>query len=213
MISFFVSMSQGRLPKTGPAPEDAELIDRCRRGDRSAFDSLVESYQNRIFNFCFMQLGSSDDAADAAQESFVRAWRFIAKFRHDCTFSTWLHRIAINVTRDTHGRRTSLPLPFSGLTENDDEVITARAAQGADPAAQPSEQLLFSERRQAVSSALAALSTQHRLVLVLFDIEGNSYEEVATILQLPLGTVKSRLSRARQALRLQLEPWRELFED
>ena len=189
-----------------PLPE-AALLEQCRSGNLAAFDELVRRHQDKVFSLCLWILGDRDEAADAAQDAFVRAFRALAKFRGEAAFGTWLHRIALNVARDAANRRKRAPLPFSSF-EGDDDRPFDPPATGVSPV----QSLLKDERRRAVREALARLAEHHRLVLVLFDLQGHSYEEVAGLLKLPMGTVKSRLNRARSALRDALEPQRELFE-
>jgi len=208
---FLFSPSSSREKNSSPDDPAAELVARAQRGDIEAFDRLVERFQNRVYNLCLWQLGDADEAADAAQDAFVRAWRALPKFRGDCAFSTWIHRIAVNVARDCQARRRNAPLAFSTLQNEDEPDFAERAPD--DPNARPAETAVRLERQTAVRRALAELAPHHRIALVLFDIEGHSYEEVATILKLPMGTVKSRLNRARLALREKLESCRELFED
>ncbi|HEX8833692.1 MAG TPA: sigma-70 family RNA polymerase sigma factor [Abditibacteriaceae bacterium] len=198
-----------------PSTGLSELVGRCQNGDLDAFDLLVERYQTRIYNLCFWQLRDADEASDAAQEVFIRAWRSVAKFRGDCAFSTWLHRIAINVTHDAARRRGNAPVAFSAVLSNEegDESESIANLTPDEPASRPAEVAQRGERQRAVQNALASLPDHHRVVLVLFDIEGHSYEDVSAMLELPMGTVKSRLNRARAALREKLESCRELFED
>ena len=189
------------------ANADAHLVARCRDGDLTAFDELMAQHQNRVFNLCLWLLRDHDAARDAAQDVFIRAFRGLKNFRGDCAFSTWLHRIAVNVANDAHQRRKRTPQPLSELETEDREAPEA-VDHSDDPAAASARR----ERRVAVRRALLELSEPHRVVLVLFDIEGHAYEDICAILQLPMGTVKSRLNRARAALRDKLEPCRELFE-
>ena len=182
-------------------------VEAAQRGDLDAFDRLVLRHQDRVFSVCRWVIGDEDEAADAAQEAFLRAFRFLPKFRGDAAFSTWLGHIALNVARDFAARRKKAPLAFSGLSteeEPDFEPVSGEIS--------PSETLLKAERRRAVQRALGEVPLHFREVLVLFDLQGHSYEECAAQLQLPLGTVKSRLSRARAALREALGADRELFE-
>lgn len=188
-------------------PESA-LIEQCRQGDVSAFDELVARHQTKVFNLCLWVLGDRDEAADAAQDAFVRAFRSLHKFRGESAFGTWLHRIAINVARDAANRRKRAPRPFSAF-ESEENPEFDPPSTGASL----QEDLVKRERRLAVRAALARLAEPHRMVLVLFDLEGHSYEEIAALLKVRMGTVKSRLSRARNALREELEAQRELFED
>jgi RNA polymerase sigma-70 factor, ECF subfamily len=187
---------------------EASLIERCRSGDLRAFDDLMARHQTRVFNLCLWLLRDHDAACDATQDVFIRAFRGLPNFRGDCAFSTWLHRIAVNVAGDAATKRRRAPMPLTEF-ENDDNPAPEIAAPAHD---NPSETVTRHERRRAVREALAALPEHHRLVLVLFDIQGYAYDEIAEILELPMGTVKSRLNRARAALRDRLEPSRELFE-
>lgn len=193
---------------------ESEWIRRAQKGDLDAFDALVALHQNKVFNLCRWNLGNDEDAADAAQDVFVRAWKAIARFRGDCALSTWLHRIAVNVISDTANKRKRAPLPFSGLDSGDDDEQTSEL-EVTDVSAEsnPQDAALRNAKRLAVQKALAQLPENQRAVLVLFDVQGQSYEDVAAILELPLGTVKSRLSRARLALRARLETCRELWDD
>lgn len=186
-----------------------DWIRRAQNGDLDAFDQLVALHQNKIFNLCRWNLGNDDDAADAAQDVFVRAWKFIGKFRNDSALSTWLHRIAINVISDAATRRKRAPMPLSNLRDEEEDA----PLEIADSADQPQDSALRNARRRSVQNALAQLPENQRAVLVLFDVQGHSYEDLAAILELPLGTVKSRLSRARLALRAQLEACRELWDE
>jgi RNA polymerase sigma-70 factor (ECF subfamily) len=155
-------------------------------------------------------LGDADEAADAAQEAFVRAYRALPNFRGDSAFGTWLHRIAANVAVDAAARLKRRPLSLDAPV---DDASDRPGFDAPDPAAGPESVALRGERRSAVRQALAQLPENQRVVLVLFDIQGHSYEEAAQLLKLPMGTVKSRLNRARLALRELLEPSRELFLD
>lgn len=191
-----------------PAGEELRLLERCRGGDLAAFDIIVGLYQQRVFNVCYWMLGDREDATDAAQDAFVRAFRALHRFRGDCALGTWLHRIAVNVSLDAAQRRKRAPLPYTSLGNEE----SGEFPEPADPGDNAQESADRRERRAVVRRALADLPEHHRAVLVLFDIQGHSYEEVAATLELPLGTVKSRLNRARLLLREKLEPQRELFE-
>ncbi|RYX84357.1 sigma-70 family RNA polymerase sigma factor [bacterium] len=191
-----------------PPHSDDRDVDAARRGDLDAFDRLVELHQERVFRFCLWSLQDRDEAQDAAQDTFIRAFRHLKSFRGDSSFATWLHRIAINVVRDAAKRRQKAPRPFSTMVKEDEEGDFDLPSD----APSPSQTALEHERRQAVRVALCKLSDSHRAVLVLFDLEGRSYEECCALLELPMGTLKSRLNRARAALREALGDQKELFE-
>ena len=187
---------------------EAQLLERCRAGEVDAFDDLMARHQQRVFNLCLWLLREHDTANDAAQETFIRAFRAIHNFRGDCAFSTWLHRIAVNVAGDSTTKRKRGPLTLSDITTDDSPPPEPAAPLRENPL----ETLARNERQQVVREALNQVSEHHRVVLVLFDIQGYSYEEIAAVLELPIGTVKSRLNRARAALRDKLETRRELFD-
>ena len=197
-----------------PAPDDCDeqLVARCQAGERAAFDEIVARHGARLHRLCFHALGDADEAADAAQDALVRAWRGLKNFRGDSALSTWLHRIALNVVHDRLAKRKREPLPFSATPSHDDEESESPETRLPDNAPSPESAAMTREKQNAVRVALAQLSQDHRAALILFDIEGRSYEEAAAILELPMGTLKSRLSRARLALRELLLEQRELFE-
>ena len=179
------------------------LAVRAARGDRDAFDELVRRYQVRIFRLArILTRGDRRDAEDLAQETFIRAYRAVGRFRHDATFQTWLHRIALNVIWSYLARRriraTDLPLT-AGEGEPDGRPMGRGISSGDDV-----EAALI--RREAIDRALGTLSTEARLAITLRDIQGLDYQEIATIMGVPIGTVESRIFRARRRLRPLLEP-------
>ena len=201
-------MKFGRSSASDPKTDENLDVEAAKRGDLDAFDRLVARHQDRVYNLCRWIIGDDDEAGDAAQEAFVRAFRFLPKFRGDAAFGTWLGHIAQNVARDFAARHKKAPRNFSTLQNDDDEP----QFEPVSPAISPTESLLKDERRRAVQNALLQIPLHFRTVLVLYDLEGHSYEECAAQLQMPLGTVKSRLSRARNALREALRGDLELFE-
>ena len=179
----------------GRSGDDAQLVDRLRRGDPRAFEELVIAYQHRVFGVALRMLGSRAEAEEAAQEVFLRAHRAIADFRGDAKLSTWLYAIAsrLCMNRLTSGERRVL---------REGEETLARIPSGH---ASPADELERSERDAALHRAIAELSDERRMVVVLRDLEGLSYEEIASALDLELGTVRSRLHRARMDLKEKLE--------
>ena len=172
---------------------EAELVQAARKGDQDAFAQLVEANQGRIYTLAYRMTGNADTAADLTQETFLSAWQSLPRFREKSAFSTWLYRMAVNACIDflrREKRRGVLPLPPDGA---------ALPLPGQEPS--PPEALERQELVGAVHQALATLSPHHRKVLVLRDLEGLSYREIAQLLQLEEGTVKSRIARARLALR------------
>ena len=179
----------------GRSADEAQLVDRLRRGDPRAFEELVIAYQHRVFGVALRMLGSRAEAEEAAQEVFLRAHRAVADFRGDAKLSTWLYAIAsrLCMNRLTSGERRLL---------REGEETLARIPSGH---ASPADELERSERDAALHRAIAELSDERRMVVVLRDLEGLSYEEIASALDLELGTVRSRLHRARMDLKEKLE--------
>ena len=180
----------------GESPsEPKELLDRLRAGEARAFEELVKTYQHRVFGVAVRMLGSSAEAEDVAQETFLRAHRALAGFRGDAKLSTWLYAIASR-------------LCLNRLASGEGRMSRARAA-GLDrlPAAggEPGADLERSEREAALHRAIAELPEDRRIVVVLRDIEGLTYDEIAAALSLELNTVRSRLHRARLDLKEKLE--------
>lgn len=178
-------------------PADAEVIERCRRGEVEPFSLLVERYQDRVYNLAFRLLGNADDALDAAQDSFVRAYAALSRFETDRPFAPWLFRIVTNTCIGLLRKRRP-ELSFEALEER--EAASAAASAGAW-ASDPAEHLLRKVRDEEIQEAVLALPAPLRAVALLRYMEELPYEAIATALELPLGTVKTYLHRARQRLR------------
>jgi RNA polymerase sigma-70 factor (ECF subfamily) len=189
--------------------DERTLIERSRRGDIAAFDQLVRLYEKSVYNTAYRLAGSYDDAADIAQEAFVRAWNNLKSFRGDSAFSTWLYRIVTNVFLDDRKRKRSRPQRSLDEAIALDESNVTR--QFEDDAPGPEEVAEGAERRMVLERAIQTLPEAQRIVIVLYHTQGLSYEEIAEITNLPMGTVKSKLNRARLALRDRLAPMAELF--
>ncbi len=186
---------------------DQEMIALCRNGDREAFNALVLKYQKQVFNIAYGMLSDYEDASDAAQDVFIKVYRSIASFRGQSSFSTWLYRICSNVCNDMLRKRQRRGISIS--LDNDEEDNPASHLPSEEPT--PAERLEESERSRAVREAINGLRKEYREIIVFSDMEQLSYEEIAKILRCPVGTVKSRLNRARNALRKKLSEKRELF--
>ncbi len=171
--------------------DDDECIARAQRGDVAAFSELVARYQDRIYRFLVRLTRSEDDALELTQETFLNAYQALARWRPDARFTTWLFRIARNQAFDW--LRRSKRVEFVALDEGQDLGI-------ADPAPTPDATLETAQRLRALERALARLPTEHREILLLREIEEMSYEDIADVLDISLGTVKSRIARARARL-------------
>jgi RNA polymerase sigma-70 factor, ECF subfamily len=198
-------------PTLSPERRDPDLdrIEAFRRGEATAFDDLVRRHETRVLRLCTRVLGDSDAALDAAQETFVKAWRALPQFHGDARFLTWLTRIAINQCRNDLRRRKTVkhtqPLSIDAVSHGSDSDETVRddlAASGPDPF----EAARGREVAAAVKVALAELDDEAREIIALRDAEELAYEEIAVILDVPVGTVRSRLHRARGELRRRLGP-------
>jgi len=189
---------------------DSRLVAACRDGRTAAFGELVELYQNRAFNIAYRLMGSRDDAAEAVQEAFLKAFRALNGFREDSAFYTWFFRIIVNVVRSRQRFRAVRPREHSldaspGRRENGERRGTATAEIPArEP--DPPEEAARMERKRLLEEGLMKLDAEQRTIIVLRDIEGRSYADIAALLDCPRGTVKSRLHRARTALKAVLSP-------
>lgn len=184
---------------------DAEVVARSRAGEEAAFEELVRRYEGEVYRVSMRMLSHREDALDAVQETFLRVFRGLPRFRGDATFRTWVYGIAINVcrnrlaSRERRDRRRTSSLTRD-CPDNDPPELPL-----PDGAPSPDRVAYGRELRAALERALAALSPDHREALVLREIEGLEYDEMARVLSCRLGTVKSRLARARAALARQLE--------
>lgn len=190
---------------------DADMIARCRRGDRDAFDLLVERYQSKVFNLAYRLLGDPDEAADVAQEAFLRIYRGLQSFQGGSALTTWVYRIVHNLCLDEMKKKRRRPQIVTDPADPEEggEPLIDRLSDEAD---EPEGQILGDERAAAVRAAVYRMKSHHRDVLVLYDLEGFSYNEIADMLKTNVGTVKSRLNRARLALAKELEQDRHLFQ-
>lgn len=182
--------------------DEKQIIKKAAAGSADAFEQLVLTYQTPIYRLCFRMTGNADDAADLTQEAFLKAWRALDSFRFDASFSTWLYRLASNLCLDflrAEKRRAVLPLI------HDDAEGDELSLDPPDPAPTPEQAALRAEEQAQLAAALKALEPEQRQILTLRVVNDLSYTEIAEILGVREGTVKSRLSRARDALRKKLE--------
>lgn len=177
--------------------DDAQLIQETLDGQSAAFGHLVRRYQDRLYNTVVRVVGCRDEALDVVQEAFVQAFVKLESFKQSSAFYTWLYRIAFNVAASHCRRRKSMVSVDHARELTGDEPI--------DTQMRPHERIELDERCEQVQGAISTLSEEHRMVLVLREIDGCCYETIAEILELPIGTVRSRLHRARLQLRDQLK--------
>lgn len=180
-----------------------EWITRLRRGDHTAFEELVHRLTPAVYKLAFSMMGNEHDASDAAQETFIKVFKALPHFRGDSQISTWVYRIAVNTCKDM-----LRSLGRYQVVSPDDENVFLQIPDGTPT---PEDSVITKEQQTAVRTAVEELPTEYKLVISLCDLNGLSYVEAAQALSCPLGTVKSRLSRARTLLLKRLSKKRELF--
>ncbi len=183
---------------------DAELVARVQRGDKKAFDLLVMKYQRKIMRLLSRMIRDPSEIEDVAQEAFIKAYRALPQFRGDSAFYTWLYRIAINTARNwlaSSGRRPSTP----NALENEDGE-TFNEADNLSDISTPEAMVASREIAETVNAAIEGLPEELRTAIVLREIEGMSYEDIAQSMGCPIGTVRSRIFRAREAVAARLRP-------
>ena len=186
---------------------DALLVDRARRGDNAAFEMLVVKYQRRIERLIARMVRDADLVQDVAQETFIRAYRAMPQFRGESAFYTWLYRIAINTAKKALVDLKRDPLVSEGgLHNGEDGEETSRAENELTDGETPEALLASKEIAAAVNAAIDALSEDLRQAITLREIEGLSYEEISDVMNCPIGTVRSRIFRAREAIAAKLRP-------
>ncbi len=183
---------------------DAELVARVQQGDKKAFDLLVLKYQRKIMRLVSRMVRDQDEIEDVTQEAFIKAYRALPQFRGDSAFYTWLYRIAINTARNwlaSNRRRPSSPTEFQnedGETFNETDNLTDNN--------NPESELASREIAETVNATIESLPEDLRTAIVLREIEGMSYEDIAQTMNCPIGTVRSRIFRAREAIAVKLRP-------
>ncbi|MDQ6711849.1 MAG: sigma-70 family RNA polymerase sigma factor [Candidatus Dormibacteraeota bacterium] len=183
--------------------DDRDLVGRARRGDREAFTQLIVQYQIPLYNMALRMVGKPDDAADVTQEAFLRAWEKIRTLR-EAPFKPWLFQIAANLCYDhfRRGRRF-------GVMPEEDEASNVVGLGITTP--DPEERAEANERMRLVRDSIQALDHDMRIAIILRDVNGMAYDEIATVLRVPLGTVKSRIARARAQVQERLQQHPDFF--
>jgi len=186
---------------------DLSLVRRVQRGDKGAFDVLVLKYQHKVVKLVMRYVRNPAEAEDVAQEAFIKAYRALPQFRGDSAFYTWLYRIAINTAKNAVVSRDRSPVDYDLDLQNPDESYDMHGR--LKDSETPEGLVLTDEIRTTVNSAIDALPEDLRTAIVLRELEGLSYEEIAATMECPVGTVRSRIFRAREAIDRRL---REVFE-
>ncbi len=189
--------------------DEQELVKKSCEGDNEAFERLIEPYRQGVVNHAYMMLRDREDALDMAQEALVKAFVSITLFNGQSSFKTWLYRITTNVCLDFL-RKKKRQANVISLTTGDDEKQNAQL-DVVDANADPQQKAEQNELREAIINAIGELDDEYRAAIVLRELEGMDYRQIATTLRVSLGTVKSRISRARMQLREKLSKYRELL--
>jgi len=192
-------------PSAGPATEDALLVQRAQQGDLVAFDELVRRYQERIYSTVYHMTASHEDAADLAQETFIKAFQALKTYKGDASFYTWIYRIAVNKTINflkTRRNKTHLSLNDLDFNAENDPGLVALVSDKT-----PRRELGLTELQEKLNEAMMKLSSVHRLAVTLHDVQGLPHEEIARIMDCNVGTVRSRLFYARQQLQAYLSDY------
>jgi RNA polymerase sigma-70 factor (ECF subfamily) len=183
---------------------DRQLVERARDGDKRAFDLLVQKYHRRLMRLLSRMVRNQEEVEDIAQETFIKAYRALPQFRGDAAFYTWLYRIGVNTARNyLSSRGRSMPTISDQAVNDDDEPDERLVAQDINT---PESMLLSKQVAIAVNEAIDALPEELRTAITLREMEGLSYEEIAEMMACPIGTVRSRIFRAREAIAAKLRP-------
>jgi len=189
--------------------EDGAIIARYQRGDRSAFNDLVQRHQQRAYHYAYRLTKNADEAADVVADTFVRVYRSLDTFKGESSFTTWLYRIETNCFLDIRKKgNAKQAISLDDALQVADGQVEMQIVDDHDSA---HERVEMGERISAIESAMKVLPDHQRSILMMYHAESMSYEDIAEALQLPIGTVKSRLNRARISLREVLRPCRSMF--
>lgn len=197
------NVGTGPLRMSAPKATDARLVERVQRGDKHAFDLLVGKYQQRIQALVSRYLRDPDDVQDVTQETFIKAYRALPKFRADSQFYTWLYRIAINTAKNFLVARSRRP-PAADVEISDAEHYAG--GESLQEVETPENRLAGEELRRVVFAAIEALPEDLRTAVTLREFDGLSYEDIAAVMDCPVGTVRSRIFRAREAIDAEIRP-------
>lgn len=187
------------------------LLVKAKNGDLAAFEKLIENYQKKVYNIVYRMIGNPDDASELTQEVFIRVFRSIRNFKEESQFSTWIYKIATNICLDEFRKQKKHKVISLDEEIKSDEGEMKRQIEDNKP--QPDIIAERNELKKTVRNAILALPDEYRIVIIMRDIKGLSYEEIAQITKCPEGTVKSRINRARKALKTILYSNKELLNE
>lgn len=192
--------------------DEGKLIQACKNGEIEAFEALVDAYQSKVYSIAFHMLGHEQDAQDAAQEAFLKAYRYIGDFKQTSGFYTWIYRITYNVCLDMirkRGKAQTTSIDKNYVDASGDEMVF----QVEDPAQGPEEKAVRAETAVLMREAIGKLKESYRVIVIMRDIQDMTYDQIAEALEISVGTVKSRLSRARESLKkIIIRYYPELFQ-
>jgi len=204
-----IASSQAEPQPAQPVPDDGDLVSRCQRGDMDAFNELVTRYRGKVYAMIYNMVHNEQDAWDLAQDGFLKAWKSIGRFRGQSAFYTWLYRIMMNVTIDSLRRKQ-----VAGETEFDDSIglrnIDPNSTTTPKTGVLPHEKVAGDEIRARIDAAIGRLTPDHRAVILMREIDGLEYQEIADALECSIGTVMSRLFYARKKMQSML---RDVYEN
>ena len=200
------SVAAGSFASNEEAEDVLTLVQRAKAGDLSAFDSLIVRYRQRLYSVLYNMTMNAEDAADLTQESFVKAFRSLAKFREKSSFYTWLYRIGVNLTL-THLKKRKIRQFFSFDQASEDGGMSKDLEAVSSTSVTSVKKALNNELHKKLNEALSKLSDKHRTIVVLFEIDGLGHKEIATIMKCTEGTVRSRLFYAKQQLQSYLSDY------
>ena len=187
-------------------PSDLDLVQRVKNGDKEAFNLLVLKYQRKVGRLVRRLVSNSDEADDVVQDAFIKAYRALPQFRGDSAFYTWLYRIAVNTAKNHLVSRGKRPISLSELTSNEGDDESFEVPVVTIDNNTPEAELMSRQIAEAVNRAVSALPEELQTALSLREIDGLSYEEIAEAMNCPIGTVRSRIFRAREAVAAELKP-------
>lgn len=176
---------------------ETQLLELAKAGDLTSFEELVSLYEKKVYNYCYRMTNNKEDAEDLTQEVFIKVYKSLGLFKGNSQFSTWIYRIAHNICIDKYRKNKAVVISISPDREKEDD----RGLELPSADLSPEEKIIAKERQQILQKCINELKPEYRSVIILRDLQHYSYEEISDILKLPLGTVKSHISRARSALR------------